>query len=62
MTEENNRRTLADFEDYETKKRRKLRVTYNLMNRSFNDFKNERQEHWALMKNRTADGSQRINE
>jgi hypothetical protein len=42
MTEENNKRTLVDFEDYENKKLRKLRITYNLMNKSFNDFKNER--------------------
>jgi len=39
MTEENNRKTLVDFEDYEKSKKKKLRVVYNLMNKSFTDFK-----------------------
>jgi hypothetical protein len=39
MTEENNRKTLVDFEDYEKNKKKKLRVVYNLMNKSFTDFK-----------------------
>jgi len=39
MTEENNRKTLVDFEDYEKSKKKKLRIVYNLMNKSFTDFK-----------------------
>ena len=39
MTEENNRKTLVDFEDYEKTKKKKLRIVYNLMNKSFTDFK-----------------------
>jgi len=53
---------LVDFEDYENKKKKKLRIVYNQMNKSFTNFKQERQEHWSLMKNRKADDSLRIND
>jgi len=62
MTEENNKRTLVDFEDYEKTKKKKLRLIYNQMNKSFTNFKQERSEHWNLMKNRKADDSLRIND
>jgi hypothetical protein len=39
MTEENNRKKLVDFEDYEKSKKKKLRIVYNIMNKSFTDFK-----------------------
>ena len=55
-------RILQEHEDQERNKRRKLRGIYNVLNKSFNDFKEERAEHWNKMKGRKADDSQQVRE
>ena len=53
---------LQDHEEYERTKRKKLRGIYNSMNKSFNDFKEERANHWKQMRGRKADDSERVGE
>lgn len=62
QSEENNRKSILEYEDYEKLKRKKLRITYNSMNKSFKEFKSERAEHWNMMRGRKADDSLRNEE